>query len=581
MKLLQFKQNFRLGVKISLGFGIMLVLLAIIGIIAALSLNWVGDRMQSIATADGKVLVVMDIQNHFQATESGMRGYLAYGDEKSAKQVENAISETIVLQYKLMELVTEDKKADVQKLTNLSAKYGDILLNDLRPVISQYNRELLGGNTAGALELKNEAHRIAQKAQVISQEMSELLKGMAKESQEVAEADLASAKSAIYLVFMITSVIGIVALLIGAVMSIRLTREIVNPVREVLAGANRCAAGDLTTALQAKSNDELGDLALAFNKMQQSLRLMIDEILKSGQEVKQSSDRLLEIADRSVQSSQQVEKFIANVAQDAGKQLDFVHDTSSVSEQMSASIQQVSASVEVVVLSAEKTAAAANDGGSTIQVAVRQMENIEKTVNNSAQVVIKLGAHSQEIGQFVETISGIASQTNLLALNAAIEAARAGEQGRGFAVVAEEVRKLAEESQKSAKQIAVLVDAIQGETKQAVVAMSAGTKEVQLGTEAVSSAGTAFNNITELVNGVSEQIREISVAIREMASGSQKIFDAIQEFDHISKELAAQTQTATAITQEQAAEINELATCSQNLSEMADNLKTSAANFCV
>ena len=96
------------------------------------------------------------------------------------------------------------------------------------------------------------------------------------------------------------------------------------------------------------------------------------------------------------------------------------------------------------------------------------MANIEKTVANSVAVVTKLGERSKEIGQIVENISGIAGQTNLLALNAAIEAARAGEQGRSFAVVAEEVRKLAEQSQEAAKQIANLIGEIQGDTDKAL-----------------------------------------------------------------------------------------------------------------
>ena len=166
------------------------------------------------------------------------------------------------------------------------------------------------------------------------------------------------------------------------------------------------------------------------------------------------------------------------------------------------------------------------------------------SVSSSAQVVAKLGERSKEIGQIVDAISGIAGQTNLLALNAAIEAARAGEQGRGFAVVAEEVRKLAEQSQEAAKQIANLISEIQTETDSAVVAMDDGTREVKIGTEVVNTAGQAFKEIVSLIAEVSSQIREISAAIQQMASGSQQIVASVRNIDSISKGTAGQTQTA-------------------------------------
>ena len=115
---------------------------------------------------------------------------------------------------------------------------------------------------------------------------------------------------------------------------------------------------------------------------------------------------------------------------------------------MSAGIQQVSASTNQVAEQSTQAVGKAAEGGKAVEEAVSQMIQVEDTVITSAEVVAKLGERSQEIGQIVGTISGIAVQTNLLALNAAFEAARAGEQGRGFAVVAEEVRKLAEQSRK-------------------------------------------------------------------------------------------------------------------------------------
>ncbi|HEY3424617.1 MAG TPA: methyl-accepting chemotaxis protein, partial [Negativicutes bacterium] len=208
-----------------------------------------------------------------------------------------------------------------------------------------------------------------------------------------------------------------------------------------------------------------------------------------------------------------------------------------------------------------------------------QMEHIEKTVKNSEELVSKLGKSSQEIGQIVDTISGIAGQTNLLALNAAIEAASAGTYGRGFAVVAEEVRKLAEQSQDAAKQIANLVTEIQADTSNAMLAMNEGTKEVMIGTEVVTTAGQAFKQITSLVEEVSSQVKEISAAIGQMATGSQKIVVAMNDIETVNKEAVSQTQSVSAATEEQSASMEEIAANSQSLAKTAEELQTAIQKF--
>jgi methyl-accepting chemotaxis protein len=207
------------------------------------------------------------------------------------------------------------------------------------------------------------------------------------------------------------------------------------------------------------------------------------------------------------------------------------------------------------------------------------MAQIEQTVNNSSQVVAKLGERSKEIGQIVDTIAGIAGQTNLLALNAAIEAARAGEQGRGFAVVAEEVRKLAEQSKEAAKQIAQLIGEIQGDTGNAIEAMNEGTREVAIGAEVVTTAGHAFGEIAELVTEVYSQVKEISAAIQQMAGSSQQMLLSVKEIERHSKNAAGEAMTVSAATEEQSASTEEIVSSSQNLAKLAQDLQEAVNKF--
>ena len=359
-----------------------------------------------------------------------------------------------------------------------------------------------------------------------------------------------------------------------------ITQSITKPLQFMVQACENLAAGDFREGQQKLSRtDEIGQLADALTEMRSSMQILLKKITESAEQVAASSEELTASAEQSAQATTQVAATISEVAEGTEKQAKAVDDTSAIVEQMSAGIQQVAANANEVSSVTDKTTSAANEGGKAVDAAISQMVSIEQAVSSSAEVVTKLGERSKEIGQIVVTISGIAGQTNLLALNAAIEAARAGEQGRGFAVVAEEVRKLAEQSQEAAKQIANLISEIQSETDNAVVAMNEGAREVKVGADVVNNAGKAFKEIVSLIREVSTQIREISAAIQQMASGSQQIVAAVRDIDRISKDAAGQTQTVSAATEEQSASMEEIAAASQALAKMAEDLRSAVRKF--
>ncbi|SHH08804.1 Methyl-accepting chemotaxis protein [Desulfosporosinus lacus DSM 15449] len=364
--------------------------------------------------------------------------------------------------------------------------------------------------------------------------------------------------SMIYTLVSILLALGI-ALVLGTIMSKKISDQIV----AIANNADEIAKGNLKVkSLNISSKDELGQLGRAFKTMTENLIGLVEQVSSSSRQVASSSQQLSIGAEQSAQASHQVALAITEVSLGAEKQLSAVNETSASVEEMSAGIQHMLENAKVVVKSSEKTALSASEGSQAIDKTIQQMVNIERTVTGSADMVTNLGERSKEIGQIVDTISGIAAQTNLLALNAAIEAARAGEQGRGFAVVADEVRKLAEESQEASKQIATLISGIQQDTQKAVLSINEGTHQVKLGTEVAETAGQAFNEISELINQVSSQIEEISEEIRQMAAGSERIVSSISDINETSKEITGQTQTVSAATEEQSASVEEIASSS-------------------
>jgi methyl-accepting chemotaxis protein len=373
--------------------------------------------------------------------------------------------------------------------------------------------------------------------------------------------------------------ISLLGLISVSIIAVVISNKMTSPIRNLVLATERVAGGNLTNFVEVASKDEIGTLAQGFNQMIERLKTLIANVNSSAGTLTAASRTLKENGEQSAQAVNQVAATIDDMARGAEEQRAAVEETASVIEQLVIALQQVAANANDAAVRSSKTTDAAQQGSKAVADALNQMNAIEISVVNSAAELAKLGERSTEIGSIVDAISGIAGQTNLLALNAAIEAARAGEQGRGFAVVAEEVRKLAEQSQEAAKQIAALIGEIQRDTDKTVAAMNDSTHEVKVGAGVVASAGQVFNDILVLVTEVAGQVNQIAAASQQMVNGSQQIVQSTNKINQVSNEAASQAQTVSASIEEQSAVLEELAVSSQTLTAMAQELQLAVSKF--
>src|SRR5512147_696872 len=309
------------------------------------------------------------------------------------------------------------------------------------------------------------------------------------------------------------------------------------------------ARGDLSVQVRPRSGRDT--LANAFMRMVEGLRMLVSAVRDSASQVSSGSNQVAsaseESAKLSVQASSSIDEVtstmhemsvnVQNMVKSTQMQSSSVSETSSSIDEMVASIQRVADTAKVLLDISQRSREEVQAGISTMQKTTEGLTRINNSITSSAEIIDVLGTRADDIGKIIEVIDDLAEQTNLLALNAAIEAARAGEHGLGFAVVAEEVRKLAEKSASSTKEISELIASIQKEARRAVDNMDKSTTIVNEGLTLGGDLNGALKKISNVVTEVYKFAQEIGAATNEQSHGSSQIAKATTRLNELTHEI--------------------------------------------
>ena len=317
----------------------------------------------------------------------------------------------------------------------------------------------------------------------------------------------------------------LLALLVGVLAAVIITRQITRPLRETLAVVERIASGDLTQDVRVTRRDELGVLQQGIARMGVTLRELISGIRDGVTQIASAAEELSAVTEETSAgvNSQKIE----------------TDQVATAMHEMTATVQEVARNAEQASLAAAAADGEARQGDKVVAEAITQIERLASEVVRSTDAMSVLQQESDKIGSVMDVIKAVAEQTNLLALNAAIEAARAGEAGRGFAVVADEVRALAQRTQKSTEEIEALVAGLQNGTQQVANVMNNSRSLTDSSVELTRKAGVSLENITRTVSNIQSMNQQIAAAAEQQSAVAEEISRSIINVRDVSEQTAA------------------------------------------
>jgi methyl-accepting chemotaxis protein len=434
-----------------------------------------------------------------------VRGYTFSGNPDFEKNANAAIDEAIVGVNTLAGDVSSQYIPQLQK--------ANLALKGYRAAVGQYR------------DAQQVSRQALEKMTTLGQQLLDVSDKLTASQNAKRDADSSQAQSMLGLA-------TVLALFFGILAAWAITRQITLPLKQTLIAVDRVASGDLTHNLNIERRDELGQLQGGIQRMTLSLRELIGGISDSVTQIASAAEELSAVTEQTSAgvNSQKVE----------------TDQVATAMHQMTATVQEVARNAEEASEAAVAADQQAREGDKVVNEAIAQIERLANEVGHSTTAMGELKRESDKIGSVLDVIKSVAQQTNLLALNAAIEAARAGEAGRGFAVVADEVRSLAQRTQKSTEEIEDLIAGLQSGTQQVSTIMDNSRELTVSSVELTRRAGKSLESITRTVSAIQAMNQQIAAAAEQQSATAEEINRSVLNVRDVSEQTSAASEETAA-----------------------------------
>lgn len=547
-----------IGKKLFGSFGIVIVILIFLSIFSVIKMTEINEDYSYVI--DGAVFNAMELSAIQNATSLQGLYIRSYVLRQDPTDIESLTTQRETIAEKIGEIEGLFRTAKMQEQLSILKEQQALYNGYVEEVIAYVDNE----------ETDRAYNMLFEFAVPANRNIQQTINGMVdfqKEQMNTTSKETTKSANMIKISLITISVIGT---LIAVALAIFITLNITRPLHRLTNAAHVIANGDLREEdVHVKTNDEIGELADAFNAMKASLSSLISNVSLNVSSTTAASEQLASSTDEVSAASADIAKRVETVAESGSNSAAIGNDCAVAMDETAQGVSRIAEAAQVLNSHAMDMQTIAGEGGHTLQTAEQQMSVIQQSSYETKEKIKQLSRQSAEIENITKVITDITDQTNLLALNAAIEAARAGEHGKGFAVVADEVRKLAEQSKSSASQIAGLTSTIQKDTREVEESVNTTAQNVDQGVVYLHNAQVSFNHIVGSITEMTAQIQEVSASSEQISASTEEVAASIAEMAHAANSAAGEIGIVLSAVEEQTATMQEINKVAQSLSEGA------------